>query len=169
MNRLRKIARWLWLSKERMVLAVMVGFLCYRVYQVMYPETTGEGNEGQIWRLASKDLPEDMERPGTPPLPPPNPLRVDWSRLWKSPMFRWDPRGVKAPGGLAEVELSVIKIMDTGVGGYRVQIETEKSKKWYAEGASFESYELISIDPDGGCCDIFAENIQKLVEVCIED
>ena len=38
MDKLRKFGAWLWLNKERMLLGVLVGFLCYRVYVVMEPQ-----------------------------------------------------------------------------------------------------------------------------------
>ena len=50
-----------------MVLAVMVVFLCSRVYQVVQPQ---EDKTGKIFRRAGNVLPVDVERPGQPSLVP---------------------------------------------------------------------------------------------------
>lgn len=42
MDKLRKIGEWMWQNKERLVLAVLIAFFCYRLYGVVYPEKVDE-------------------------------------------------------------------------------------------------------------------------------
>ena len=61
-----------------MVLAVMVAFLIFRVYQVVRPEPGGEGATKNYIR-PGLELSPDANPPGMPPPPPPPPPTEDWS------------------------------------------------------------------------------------------
>ncbi|HOF41530.1 MAG TPA: hypothetical protein PLD73_15780 [Candidatus Hydrogenedentes bacterium] len=233
MDILRKLGDWGWMNKERLVLAILVIFLIYRIYVVMNPTTIEEqtaqaaaaqrstaaqaampgppaipgmpspsawddddedededypgGRPGvvqssqrpQAQRAASGDQPlvftqhmppkripdptnlpaEWTEAQGKPPVPPANPLPpspVAYNALVKENPFtaatveRSTPDG---PGGRPNLRLLAIREWgDT----YRAQIQT-RTRKWYAAGESFETYQLVSIDPDAGTVVIFSE------------
>lgn len=170
MNRIRKIGNWIWLNKERMVLAVMVGFLIFRVYQVVYPDTPVEGND--LVPYPSKELGDDVDRPGVPPSLPPAPRMDDWSRLWRlNPMNYRQPRlrGGGGPEQSADLEISLLRIAEQSPGRYRAQIRTPSRDGWYEVGRAFESYELLDIDADAGTVTVFSEELQRPVVLELED
>ena len=172
MNKIRKILRWVWLSKERMVLAVMVCFLCYRVYRVVNP-VPDEVSDG-LYPPPGSTVPNDVETPGTPPPVPPLPL-ID--PLIERELVRRDPfvwvspgeRGSSVGGDDIDISLKVLRIQEPSPGRFRAQIQTASTKKWFSEGDPFETYVLESIDPDAGCCVIYAESLEKRIERCIEE
>lgn len=151
-----------------MVLAVMVVFLCFRVYQVVKPE---EDKTGKIFRRAGNDLPPDVEKPGQPDLIADINYEERYDSLYTRNMMTYNPSGIR-PGqeteGEVQVDLTVLSINEVSNGVFRAQIRTSQSRKWYSEGDAFESYELLSIDASTLCCDIFAENIGRRVTLCVE-
>lgn len=169
MNRLRKIASWLWLNKERMVLAVMVIILMFRVRAVVQPEI---GVEKTPPALARRQLPEGV-RPPAPPGPAPTVRDLpDYGGLSKRNMFVWVKPGDRGPGDGPEGpqpprDLKVLSINPGRNETYRAWIQTASSKKWIAEGKSFEKYVLLSIDPDEGCCEILATDTQQKFRICV--
>jgi len=71
--------------------------------------------------------------------------------------------------GTTELQIEVLRIQDTPRGGLRAQISTGGRRgRWYKEGEKFETFELLSIDEDAGCIDIYAENIRQKKTYCIE-
>ena len=153
-----------------MVLAIMVIFLCWRVYQVVNPS---EGAAPEDFSPPRSELSEDIETPGRPPDVPPPPPRDDWSMLWRRPPFFWvqpgtGPRTRSGPDDDA-IDLELLSIQQRPDGEYTARIRTSSSRKWYREGDPFEAYTLLSIDPDGPCVVIFAENVSKSLEFCIEE
>lgn len=151
-----------------MVLAVMVVFLCSRVYQVVQPQ---EDKTGKIFRRAGNELPDDVERPGQPALIPDINYEERYDSLYTRNMLTYNPAGIRAgrdTEGEAPLDLSLLLINETSNGVFRAQIRTSQSRKWYDEGEAFESYQILSIDPSTLCCDIFAENIGRRVTICVE-
>lgn len=170
MNRIRKIANWLWLNKERMVLAVMVGFLIFRVYQVVSP-ASGEENK-RMPRPPGNELPDDANPPGDPPPPPPPPRTEDWSRLWRFNPFVWRaPQGGGGPEGdnADDINLRLLRIREVAPGQIRAQIDSGTRESWYAPGQAFETYEVLSIDQENGVVTVFSERHQRSVELRIEN
>lgn len=169
MNAIRKIGAWLWNSKERMVLAVMVVVLCYRVYQVVNPPLDDENQP--VFTPPSND-PKGIVPPPPPPPVPFAPPTENWSLIWRRSSWQWQPRTDRRDQN-AEAELSInlelLDIMELPNGRVRAQIKSVAgSGKWYDEGDPFESYTLISIDPDTNSCVIFAEVISRNIELFIE-
>ncbi|MFP6580939.1 MAG: hypothetical protein VCD00_00115 [Candidatus Hydrogenedentota bacterium] len=167
MNKIRKIAGWCWETKERIVLAVMVILLGYRVYSLVY---TPENNDPN--RMPIKPGDQYQGDVLTPPLIPP-PYDMDpVTRLIRNPPFNYTtPRGgtdTRGPGAEDAGEIRVLRIVEGADGRYKARITTGASKKLILEGEKFESYQLMTIDPDTGCCEIYSEILSKLIEVCIE-
>jgi Ca-activated chloride channel family protein len=65
------------------------------------------------------------------------------------------------------IDLVLRQIREKGDGSHLAQIRTPSRTAWYATGESFESYTLTSINPQTACVTIFAENLQKTIEVCL--
>lgn len=167
MNRLRKIARWLWVSKERMVLAVMVIFLCFRVYQVVQPPPPPTGNK--IFQPPRGQLPPEVETPGTPPRIPDDPNPGNWTDLWlNNPFIYVSPGDSRRRSGNSDqvLYLEVLSFQEVSDGNWRVRIRSASRRGWYSEGDAFETYELLSIDPDNECIVVFAEELGRREEIC---
>lgn len=221
MENLRKVGDWAWANKERLVLAILVVFLAYRIYAVLNPTTIEEqtaqasrarqqqpestsadesddeagGPQNRLRRFQqgpgggaaseeetaepedtpfmftqhmppkripdANDLPEDWtEEEGRPPMPPANPLPpapVPYNALVKDNPFAATSTGSSGPTGAEErPPLALLAIREWGDGTYRAQIYT-RTRKWYEEGEQFETYQLISINPEEKTVEIFSE------------
>lgn len=151
-----------------MVLAIMVIFLCFRVYQIIQPPPPDESRTFQPPRSA---LADDEDTPGTPPRTPESPPPEDWRGLWTRPPFLYvrpgETRGGPDTGG-DDIDLQLLNIQEVADGSYKVQIRSASRSGWYSEGDAFEAYELLSIDPDTECCIVFSEEYGRRVPICIE-
>lgn len=152
-----------------MVLAIMVSFLCFRVYQVVQPPQTQETEKN--FQPPGNELPLDVETPGVPPRTPGLPDSENWTNLWRSNPFYYPPGGSrsKPTDGEPEIDLKLLNIQQMFDGTYRARIRSASRKGWYSEGDGFEAYELVSIDPDTDCIVVFAEEFESRVEICIDD
>lgn len=173
-NWLRKIAAWLWATKERIVLAVVVIVACVRVYPLLplpdvYPFQKPSPTDEKNFRPPGDQLPADVETPGVPPRMPAPPDFENWTNLWRTNPFTYVSPGagrrVVVEG--REIDLELLNIQKHPDGSYRVQIRSANRKKgWYKEGDPFESYELLTIEADTECIWVFAEEIGRRVQIC---
>lgn len=150
-----------------MVLAVMVVFLCFRVYQVVQPSPPPTGTKN--FRPPRSELPPDVETPGTPPRMPINPNPGNWASLWVNDPFFYERPGVSTrrngdsgPG----LDLEVVGFQEVITGEWKVRIRSGTDRHWYSEGDAFQAYELLSIDPDLKCVVVFAEELGHSIEIC---
>ena len=170
MNRLRKIGQWFWRNKERMVLAVLVVILCFRIYRMLNP-IPDETAEAVPPSRAGNQLPLDAERP-----PLPLPLEAvyevdDWSSLSRRNPFFWSNvtgSGEVSVDGVPQ-DLKVVRIRETRDGVFSAQIRTQSSTKWYNEGDEFEIYTLQRIDAEAKCCTFRASNQRRSFDICVEE
>ena len=166
MNFLRKLGKWCWDKKERMVLVIMLIFLAYRVYTVI--------------NVAEADGMERMDPPISgqpdPYPPPPRPTRIvenaDVTTLARRSIFDWVSPGSTGSGddGPEGQDIKVLMIIEKLDGSLKAQISTGGKRTIVAEGDSFESYMLVSIiiDGDSECCEIYSENSRQNIIVCVE-
>lgn len=150
-----------------MVLAVMVCVLVYRVYGVIQPPVSDE-----------KPLPRppgDVPPPGSigdPPTEPPLLRPEDWSSIHERSMFVYKPTGQQAAGGSSaedEIVFRVLDIQEPTQGQFVARVQTQGRPRTIRVGEKFEQFELISIDPDTQCCEIFVEALGKPIIRCIEE
>ncbi len=105
------------------------------------------------------NLPEEWTvEQGRPPAPEASPLPpspVAYNALVKDNPFTaaTDRKDVDTTGGPPNIRLLAIREWGNT---YRAQIQT-RTRKWYEAGESFETYQLVSIDPDAGTVEIFSE------------
>lgn len=154
-----------------MVLAVMVLFLVYRVYQVVNPPPPPVTDP---LRPPGPEPPPGFEVPEVPSARELFEPADDWSGLTRRNLFSYRPnQGAQQQNAQDEefqVNLTLLSIRETfpDSGEYKVQIRSASARKWYDVGESFESYQLESVDPDTQCCDVFSDNMGRVVTICIE-
>ena len=174
MEKVRKYIAWMWTTKERLVLAVVVCILSYRVFIMFNPRENMDETKA-IPRPPQRTIDESEidDIPGNPPQPPKDELPENWNNLPRREPFVFVlPTG---SGGQDESndqtdELKLLDIQDLGNNRYRARIQTGSGRaRYYPEGQKFQSYELISIDPDTGCCVVFSESASREIEICLED
>ena len=154
-----------------MVLLVMLVFLGLRVYNILNPETDPGTNSS--FPPPRSEISKDVERPGIPPRVEPLAGPEDWSPLVRRDPFFYDPRTAVLVGKDGEEPLGskveVLSIQEVFAGVVKVQIRTERTKKWYEEGDEFETYRLQSVDVDTQCCEIYDESFGRSFEKCVDD
>ncbi len=152
-----------------MILAVMVGVLCYRVYQVVNPVENPD-EVIQIPRPPGQELPPDVDIPEAPPRVPLNHRDLGQNPDFKNRNpFQYSRQGAQSDSG-AELETSevrVLRVLDQA-GTVKAQIESPGTTEWYEEGEQFEAYTLVSINPETKCCEIYFENLRRTEEKCPE-
>ena len=167
MDKLRKIGIGVWEAKERVVLALMVLLLGLRVYMLV----NAEASEDAV-SYRDPGSPQGIIADDAPPRPK-DPLQAEpVNQLLRRAPFDYVQPSSRANAATAEddrdSDVRVIRIVDVGNDRYRATITTGGKKTTVAEGDKFESYQLISIDPDTECCIIYSENSNSEIERCVE-
>ena len=157
MEKVRKFFEWLWNAKERLVLAVMVMLLCWNVYRVVYPPKPAEPKVHRAPDRSGFD-----EIPQVTPLEPAQ--SQDWASIYTPNPF-WYLAGQKINNDTEKPEDVGITLLDIRQvrGKNRAKLQTESSARWYDEGQQFESFELLSVDPDAGTCQVRSEGSGKVI------
>jgi len=158
LEQLRKVGDWLWRNKEKLVLAGLVLVLIYQVYKVKFapPEET----EDQVSFVPPRGTVSGVAVDDLPPPPPPEPDRPDTKRMVRSNPFSAIGLGTGevGPDGQTKPDLKLLRIMpwtgNTNVAEIRSQ--TLKAKR-YGVGDSFESFRIISIDPNAQEVVVYSE------------
>jgi hypothetical protein len=169
MNFLRKIGKWCWDKKERMILVLMLAFLGYRIYTVLY---VAESDTSKTFVAPSTDPSKIEDRYGDPPRIIKGSDSADIAPLVRRSLFIYESPG-KSSGGndnLSDEDsrLQVLMILEKPDGAHKAQISTGGKKTLLAEGESFESYQLVSIDIEEQACVIYSENSAKEIVVKVK-
>ncbi len=159
MDKLRKFFERLWYSKERAVLAIMVGVLCWNVYRVWYPVPLPEAAAHTAPQRVSEDEPT-VNVPGLEPR-----QTQDWVTVYTPDPFWYYSQLTANTEKTKDVQDAGIKLILIRKvrDEYRAQLQTESSTKWYTEGDAFESFELLKIDPDAGTCQVRSERLGRVI------
>jgi len=64
--------------------------------------------------------------------------------------------------------LELLNMQEVSSGSWKVRIRSGNSRKWYSEGDRFETYQLLTVDPDTECVVIYDETVRQVVEICKE-
>jgi len=163
-DKIRKIAAWIWNNKERMVLVVMVGFLVYRVWQVVYPPPPPDE---AFLRPPMQSLPEEPGpgiQPPRPPVAPPMRIPGDYAAIHqRNPFWYFGTQaGRGAQAGAADLQIQLLRIREVN-NRFRAQLRTATTTQWYNEGERFEEFELRSIDPAENSVTIHSERLGRTI------
>lgn len=167
MDNLRKFGIVCWDSKERLVLAIVVLVLCFRVSLLINPSRTVDVVKYVSPRQGGEI---ELDEPPRQPLPP-DPLPV--TPMLRSPIFdyqRPSARNTGTDSNLSEEDdkVKLLRFMGDGRGGYKAHISTGGARKLLAEGDAFESYTVTNIDYDTKCVTIYSEKSNKQFELCLD-
>lgn len=160
MDKFRKIAERLWYNKERMVLAIMVGVLCWNVYKVAYPPPEKEETKHLLPKGA---IDADWARANTPASPLPR-VSQQWDTVYTpSPFWYYSGQSelTNKRQGPQSAGITLLRIKQV-VDKWRAQLRTTRTA-WYDEGESFESFQLLKINPDEGTCEVRSEQLGKVI------
>lgn len=146
--KLRKMAQWVWEKKERMVFAIMVLFLCWRVYQVVYPPEVPE-----IQGVATPSASGQMDVPPVPPggpegpgglAPPTRPLTA------RNPFWYYaSPDSGTGDEDGPSVPIVLMGFQELPKGTFaRLQVGSDKRARSYSEGSQFQTFVLTVINAD---------------------
>ncbi len=161
MNRVRKIGQWLWFNKERMVLVIMVGVLCYQVWEVVSPP---EGPEVPNY---SPPTGGNVQTPIPPPPPAGLGVPPATAELERRNMFTWFPPQEAGGEEEQEIELNIrlVGIRPNPVGdGCIAEIRTGRTN-YVEEGDTFEQFQVISIDCEEEIVVVFAEALGREISL----
>jgi len=161
-DKLRKFVRFVWLIKERLVLAVMVVFLCQRVYRVLNPGDPPQQDPLPPPKRTLEDLPPEELPPEPPPVPPIDIPGTYSSLVKRNPFWYYGGQGGQTDDEVSAADLGLALIDIKPLGGrVRVRLQTRSTTKWYDVGEQFEEFELISADPDLGTVEVFSEQYNR--------
>ncbi len=168
MNFLRKIGKWCWDKKERMILVLMLAFLGYRIYTVI---NIAESDTSMTFRSPSTN-PDNVQGYGEPPRMLKSTDTADIAPLVRRSPFIYESPG-KSSGGNETLNdedsrLQVIRILERSDGNHKAQISTGGKKTLLSEGDQFESYQLVSINIEDQSCIIYSENSAKEIVVKVK-
>jgi hypothetical protein len=156
LDKLRKIGQWLWLSKERIVLLVMILVFAYRVYLVAYPQEAIDSlppfaNPGSHVEPLVGD-------PQSEPIPPPPPPPV--GDLVRNNMFWVYARDITGTGQETQrqINLRLINIIRTPERGVQANLRTNRNY-WVEAGAQFEQFIVREVNADEGFVIVFSEEL----------
>lgn len=159
MDKIRKIAESLWYNKERIVFGVMVCILFWHVYSIFNPP------EEVV--LAPLNPPKEEPDPGEiaeiPPRPEPRPIQ-QWEGIYTPNPF-WSLSGsysLSSKTKEAPADISLVRIQQGREGKWRAQLRTNVTK-WYNEGESFQSFQLIKINPDDNSVEVRSDRLGRVL------
>lgn len=147
----------------------MVVVLAFQIFSVL---RTQEDESASFPLPPRREADREVLQPAPPEAPPempPKKLPVDPNRLIANDPFDWRERASAGAAEQANVApLRLLRIRSAG-DSTMVQIETDSSRKWYQVGEAFESYELLSVDPEAGTAEIFDESLNRTRVIALED
>ena len=170
MDKFLKIGKWLWRMKERFLLVIMVFFLILRVYRIIYPPPGPDVFDEEPPRST---IPEEYD--GSPPKSPgpfDYPSSANYEELiTKNPFWVYSSAAVSEFSDEVtpeDLNITLLRIQRRSDGTYNAQLRT-KARRWYREGEHFESYIVESIDPEAGTCDVYSEQLGRVITLSLEE
>jgi hypothetical protein len=145
-DKLRKFGAWLWLNKERMLLGVLVGFLCYRVWVIM-EDVIIETNDQVVPPRASGNV---GLGDAIPPIAPTAAPGAALTSLGTRSPFLYRPGVAINSDGEAELDITLVDAPKVDRNGdLKARIKPGKGRtKSYAVGKEVRKWIIIEIRED---------------------
>jgi hypothetical protein len=162
-DKLRKIGRFIWNNKERLILAGLLAYLVYRVYLVLQAVPEEQVLIHPVHNAIPERIMAELEESGDlPPVPPP-PAPAPYPYGQYASLVRTNPfymhATTAAAGGGQETQqwdVAVLDVQEPIPGKRRARIRHGTSTAWYDEGDSFVAYELTAVDMEARTATIFS-------------
>ena len=155
---LRKAGVWIWNQKEKMVLLVLVGVLCFRVY-VVYTGPVALPEPPTKIAKAAEDLTLPSARPALP-----RPVEFQ-GLVQRNPftIFGMSSEKTDTSAGPERIDLTLERIVPWNDGSYRAEILSaiDGRKRRYEQGESFLDYRVVSIEPDTNTVVVYSSALDK--------
>lgn len=160
MDTLRKIGLWIWLFKELLILVVLLGVLCYRVYGVVYPPAT---------KSVTKPVPptEVLDQANQPPAPvpaPPPDIAQGYAEIYTRNPFRYVASGTSAASTSGAQDPGIVLRDIKELGGVlsaRLRVKSTGTDDWHAVDTAFQGYRVTDINADAGTVTVYVEEFKK--------
>lgn len=163
MDKIRKTGEKLWYYKERIVFVVMCCILAWHMYKGWAAPAAEAMKMPPSPAATAEGLPQEP-----PPAFPASPMPGQWRAVFTPNPFWYNatPVGTSVQqSGQQDAGIKLLGIQTMPNGKLRAQLQTT-TVKWYSEGAKFESFELLSIDPDGKC-QVYSERLGKVIDLTL--
>ena len=139
-----KIFKKLANNKEKIVLLIMLFVVAYYLFLMFQPVEPGDNSAIQGPKIIA----------GVPDVPAPSvgpmiDISENYNALIKQNFF-WvhsEKKGQVAETRSRDIGIKFLDIQETA-GKYRVQLKTTSTTAWYVEGAKFEDFEILEINPE---------------------
>ena len=154
---LRKIGLWIWEKKERMVFAIMIIFLGWRVYQVVYPPPPEE-----IVNVATPSASGQMEVAQPPTgggVAPPKEVPRTGPITGRNPFWYYaQASGGEDTGEGPSVEIVLLGFQDLPNGVYaRMKVGVDRARS-LREGEQFQTFVLTRVAMDDGYVEVLDQS-----------
>lgn len=165
-EKIRKIAQWLWLVKERLVLLIMLGIFAYRVYEVLNPPPPPVKPPLRPPVRNMEELPRNLTPPRAPITPAPY-LPGTYATLYNRNPFwyysgpaRDNTRDVRTE----DLGITLLDIREVSGGRYRARLQIAGvPPKWCDIDEQFQGFQVQEINPDEGTVVVYAEREMRRV------
>ena len=162
MDKIRKLAETVWYNKERIVLGVMVCVLLWHVYTIFNPPPEEEPKELSVPR--KENIPDVIKDIAAPPDPPVDRPRAQWEGIYTpNPFWALSAQtSVTSRTATAAADISLIQIQEGKGGKWRARLKTNVTR-WYDEGESFQSFQLLKIHPEDNSVEVRSDRLGKVL------
>lgn len=157
---LRKMGLWIWLFKELLILVILVGVLCYRVYGVVNPPPPKNAEKP----ARPSDVLDPGNEPPAPVPPPPPDIAQGYAEIYSRNPFRYEAVGASGSSGPGAqdpgIVLRDIKELN-GVLTARLRVKSTGTDDWHTVDESFQGYLVTDIDAEAKTVTVYVEEFKK--------
>ena len=143
-----------------MILVVLVGVLCYRVYGVVNPPPPKNPEKP----VRPTEVLESANQPPVPEPPPPPDIAQSYAEISARNPFRYDPAGASGAGksGTQDPGITLRDIKElNGVLTARLLVKSTNTDDWHPVDDAFQGYRVTDIDAAAGTVTVYVEEFKK--------
>ena len=162
MDKIRKLAEAIWCNKERIVFGVMVCILVWHVYSIFNPPPEEKPKEFVVPRV--ENIADAVKDIAASPDPPEERPVAQWEGIYTpNPFWALSAQtSVTSRTANAPADISLIQIQEGRGGKWRARLKTNVMG-WYDEGDSFESFQLLKINPEDRSVEVHSDRLGKVL------